>query len=383
MPWKENTTMSQKQGFLLQAKGEDRNISALCREYGISRKTGYKWLKREVEDGVEGLLEHSRKPHHSPNRTQEQIEERVLAVRKAHPAWGGRKIRKVLLDTGYSQVPVASTITAILHREYRIDPAEAHKHKPFQRFEKERPNELWQMDFKGYFRLEAGGYCHPLTVLDDHSRFLIGLRACANERFETVQTQLIHLFRQFGLPERMLMDNGSPWGDDRNNPYTILTAWLIRLNIAISHCGPRHPQTQGKDERLHRSLKMEVLRRYSLNDLNESQLAFDDWWYVYNYQRPHEALGLDYPGSRYLPSSRSYPETLPPVIYADGDHLRKVDSAGRISFANRVIRVGKAFRGHPVAIRPSAQDGIFQVFFCQQPVAKIDLNGNNCLRTDV
>ncbi|HWR67373.1 MAG TPA: IS481 family transposase [Bellilinea sp.] len=378
MPWKENTTMSQKQGFILQAKGENRNISALCREYGISRKTGYKWLKREAEDGVEGLVEHSRKPHHSPNQTQEHIEERVLAVRKEHPAWGGRKIRKVLLNAGYGQVPAASTITAILHRESRIDPTEAHKHKPYQRFEKERPNELWQMDFKGYFRLEAGGYCHPLTVLDDHSRFLIGLRACANERFETVQTQLIRLFRQFGLPERMLMDNGSPWGDDRNNPYTVLTAWLIRLNIAISHCGPHHPQTQGKDERLHRSLKKEVLRRYSLTDLDESQLAFDDWWYVYNYQRPHEALGLDYPGSRYQPSSRPYPETLPPVIYMDGDHLRKVDSAGRISFANRVIRVGKAFRGFPVAVRPSVQDGIFQVFFCAQPVAKIDLKSNNC-----
>lgn len=377
MPWKETTTMSQRTAIIERAKAQDANISALSQEYGVSRKTVYKWLKREEEGGKSGLEDQSRRPKHSPRQTKANIEGQVLAVREAHPAWGGRKIRRVLQNQGVAEVPAASTITAILQRNQLIDPVESLKHQPTQHFEREQPNELWQMDFKGFFALEKGGYCHPLTVIDDHSRFLVGLKACPDQTFKTVQSQLTVIFKQFGLPERMLMDNGSPWGNDWITHHTILTAWLLRLEIAVSHGRPYHPQTQGKDERLNRTLKDEVISRHVMNDLPESQAIFDDWWHSYNYERPHEALNLSTPASRYTASARPFPDLLPPITYEPEDEIRKVDIAGKIYFHNRSFRVGKAFRHQPVAIRPAETDDHFDVFFCKQKVAQIRLDSDN------
>lgn len=378
MPWKEETTMSQRVSFIAEANCDEANISGLCSKYGISRKTGYKWLKRYREGGESGLADRSRRPQHSPKQTEAKIEAQVLAVRQEHQAWGGRKIRKVLQKAGCPTLPAASTITGILHRYQQIDPDEAQKHKPFQRFEKEHPNELWQMDFKGYFALTAGGYCHPLTVIDDHSRFLVGLRACPNETMDIVQAHLTDIFQRFGLPERMLMDNGSPWGFDLTGRHTLLTAWLMRLGIAISHGRPYHPQTQGKDERLHRTLSTEVIKKHTLATLQESQAVFDDWWHVYNYIRPHEALQLQTPADRFVPSPRPFPDILPPVTYEPEDQIRKVDISGKIYFHGRRFHISAAFRHQPVALRPAEKDGDFEVFFCKQKVAQISLHHDNC-----
>jgi len=378
MPWKETSAMSQRTAMIEEAKVKGANISAICRAYGISRKTAYKWLKRERERGAEGLEDQSRRPQHSPGQTEPDMEAKVLTVRTAHPDWGGRKIRKVLQEQGVCGIPAVSTITAILRRQHQIDPQESLKHKPMQRFECEQPNELWQMDFKGYFALASGGYCHPLTVIDDHSRFLVGLKACPNETAKTVQSQLTAIFRQFGLPDRILMDNGSPWGDDWVTRHTILTAWLLRLEVAVSHGRPYHPQTQGKNERLNRTLKTEVIRRHTMTDLVECQTVFDHWWQVYNYERPHDALQLATPSSRYRNSPRPFPNVLPPVLYEPGEQIRKVDQSGQIYFHNRTFRIGKAFRHQPVALRPTLDDGLFDVFFCKQKVAQIDLRLDNC-----
>jgi transposase InsO family protein len=299
-------------------------------------------------------------------------------VRQKHPAWGGRKIKAALERKGQDHLPSPSTITQILRRNDQLEVEEAHKHRAYQHFEMEQPNQLWQMDFKGYFALEAGGYCHPLTVLDDHSRFLVGLRACPNETHQTVQEQLSSIFRCYGLPERMLMDNGSPWGDDRDSPHTILTAWLIRLGVQIRHGRPYHPQTQGKDERLHRTLQDELLSRHCLASLADCQVHFDDWRESYNFERPHEALEMQSPISRYQPSSRAFPDILPPILYEPSDIVRKVDATGRIYFRNRSFRVGKAFRHNPVALRPTQADGQYDVIFCDQKVAQISLLEDNC-----
>jgi transposase InsO family protein len=261
-----------------------------------------------------------------------------------------------------------------LRRHGELDPEESAKHRPCEQFEMEQPNQLWQMDFKGYFPLTCGGYCHPLTVLDDHSRYLLGLQACPNETHTTVQSQLSAIFHCYGLPERILVDNGSPWGDDAHTRHTILTAWLIRLGIAISHSRPYHPQTMGKDERLHRTLQAELIGRRSLSTLDECQLEFDRWRQVYNTERPHEALALEPPAYRYQPSPRLFPEHLAPVVYDVGEVVRKVDVASRISFLNRPFRVGKAFRRQPVAIRPTEIDGEFDVLFCTQRVAQISFH---------
>jgi len=373
MPWRDASTMSLRLEFVHLACQEGSNVAALCDRFGISRKTGYKWLRRFRESGgdPESLMDRSRRPHRSPKRTPQCVEQVVLRARGQQPAWGGRKIRTLLLRAGHRGIPPASTITAILRRHQQIDPAQTQKHRPFQRFEMDAPNQLWQMDFKGYFPLTEGQYCHSLTVLDDHSRFLLGLRACGDQTCGTVQAELTAIFRCYGLPQRMLMDNGPPWGNDADTRHTKLTAWLIRLGIVISHGRPYHPQTQGKDERLHRTLNDELLSRQAFARLDDCQKAFDQWRQVYNSQRPHEALDMDCPAYRYRPSSSVFADPLPPVLYNEHDMVRKADAGGRIHFRNHALRIGKAFRRQPVAIRPTHVEEVFDVFFCNQKIAVI------------
>ena len=372
MPWQEVPTMLLRQEFVMLARGEEANHAALCRRYGISRKTGYKWLERSGADGQRGLADESRRPRRSPTRTSEAVEQALLSLRDAHPAWGARKLCRRLQDLGWSHPPAPSTVQAILARHGRLDPAESTKHQPWQRFEHERPNALWQMDFKGHF-VVGTVRCHPLTVLDDHSRFNLCLQACADEQGTTVQGRLTDTFRRYGLPQRMAVDNGSPWGDTVDSPYTSLVAWLIRLGVGVSHSRPYHPQTLGKEERFHRTLKAEVLARQTFPDLDAVQGRFDRWRCVYNFERPHESLDMQPPAARYAPSPRSMPEQLPPIEYAPGDIVRRVQQGGFFSYRGRSLRISKAFAGYPVALRPTTSDGLLDVFFCHQKIAQINL----------
>lgn len=371
MPWQECSAVSQRVEFVRLAQAGSTSLAALCRRFGVSRKTGYKWLRRFAATGEADLSDRSRRPVNSPRRTPQALEERVLRVRAEHPVWGGRKIRRVLLNDGLGDVPAASTITAILHRHGLIEPAESSKHKAWLRFEHARPNDLWQMDFKGHFAL-ACGRCHPLTVLDDHSRYCVGLRACDNERGTTVRECLTSLFRRYGLPRRLLMDNGSPWGSDTDHPWTPLTVWLLRLDIGVSHGRPYHPQTQGKDERFHRTLNAELLRGSRFENLAACQCSFDGWRQIYNERRPHEALDMEPPIKRYSVSPRRFPEQLPVIEYGPGDAVRRVYDGGQIRYRHREYRVGKAFRGYAVGLRPTARDGVLDVYFGTQRIAWID-----------
>lgn len=372
MPWRELSVSAQREEFVRLALMPGANRSELCRRFGISRDKSYKWLRRYVVEGAAGLRDRSRRPRSSPERTPDAVEAAVLRIRAAHNgAWGGRKIAAAMERAGLRAVPAPSTITAILRRHGQLG-ARAQQHPgPYQRFERATPNELWQMDFKGHFALPRGR-CHPLTVLDDHSRYALGLEACADEQEPSVRARLAAIFRRYGLPFSMIMDNGAPWGDGGGGRHTMFTAWLIRLGIDIRHGRPYHPQTRGKDERFHRSLKAEVLQGCAFRDLDHCQRAFDDWRLVYNHQRPHEALAMGVPAERYRLSPRPFPETLPPIAYAPGDIVRKVQAHGWISFANRPWRVGRAFVGHPVALRPTDRDGVFAVHYCAQRIGILD-----------
>jgi transposase InsO family protein len=372
MPWQEVTTMAARREFCELADREGANVSELARRFGISRKTGYKWLARWRTEGDAGLGDRSRQPHTSPARTDPAVEARVLALREEQPVWGGRKLRRRLQDLGEPTVPAASTCTAILRRHGRLDPAQTAKHTAWQRFAHPAPNDLWQMDFKGEVPL-ADGACHPLMVLDDHSRFAVGLVACANEQTATVQTALTALFRRYGLPWRLLCDNGPPWGTPVG-PLTLLGAWLIRLGIGLRHGHPYHPQTQGKAERYGRTLGAEVLARTDLRDLAGAQAAFDHWREVYNLQRPHEALALATPASRYVVSPRPFPDELPPIVYEPGDAVRLVQASGTIDFRGHTWFVSEALRGQPVALRPTAAAGVVEVYFCHARVRGLDLD---------
>ena len=370
MPWKECDHMSERKEFSLFARTNELSMKELCHRFGISRKTGYKILSRFREQGEAGLADRSRRPHYSPFRTSPEIEKEVLSIRAEHP-WGGRKIRKVLMNRGIEDVPAISTITSILRRNGCISNEESMKRKPWIRFERPHPNDLWQMDFKGHFATGAGR-CHPLTILDDHSRYLLCLQACSNERAETVQKHLITVFRRYGMPLQMNTDNGPPWGTEQGQ-YTFLSMWLIKLGVVITYSAPYHPQTNGKDERFHRTLVAEVIQREFFKHLKHAQKSFDWWQPVYNCERPHEGIGDEVPASRYRPSNRPYPEKLPPIEYAPGDNIRRVGLSGIVRFKGRRFNVPKFLHGEYVAIRMTAEDGIVDIFYVRQKLKRVDL----------
>lgn len=386
MPWREASQVSLRREFVALASHPEAEMSALCREFGVSRKTGYKWLRRFKEEGTAGLEDLSRRPCSSPHRTGKHIEEAVCDVRLAHPTWSGYKIRHVLLrqvreghcELRPDEIPAASTCTQILHRHDLIDDREPQQDYGWQRFEKARPNELWQMDFKGNFGLESNIRVYPLTVLDDHSRYSIALKACGDQKLETVQGHLSEAFDRYGLPDRILADNGAPWGAPRTagikkTRYTQFTLWLYRLGVSVSFSRPYHPQTLGKDERFHRTLGEELLSRHTYRCLDDVQAGFDVWRQVYNLERPHEALGMQVPADRYQPSTRPLPKHLMPIEYGPNDTVRKVNGNGTIGFKGRLHMIGPAFQGLPVALRPTTTDDRFHVFFGIQKVIEIDL----------
>jgi transposase InsO family protein len=373
MPWQEASTVSLREEFVALAGREGANVRALCRAYGISPKTGYKWLGRYRAEGAAGLADRPRRPRTSPGRAPAEVEARVLALRDEHPAWGGRKLRRRLLDLG-EEAPAASTVTEILRRHGRLDPAAAAAHAPWRRFERAAPNELWQIDFHGPHPL-AAGRCEPLLVLDDHSRFALGLVACADQREPTVRAALEAIFRRYGLPWALLADHGHPWAAPQPEaPLTRLGAWLVRLGVAPVHGRPRHPQTQGKVERFGRTLGAEVLApARCFPDLAAAQAAFDAWRDTYNLERPHEACALAPPASRYRPSPRPFPEALPPIVYEPGDTVRTVRAGGQIQLRGRWHYVGLGVAGEPVALRPTATDGVLDVYYCHHRLRQLDL----------
>jgi transposase InsO family protein len=372
MPWREVSVMEQRREFVRLAMQEGINRRELCRRFGISAQTGYKWLARSA-GGDMALADRSRRPHGSPGRCVWSTEAAVLAVRDAHPVWGARKIARCLEREGHD-VPALSTVHAILRRHGRIVPPAGTPGQPYRRFEKEAPNLLWQMDFKGHMPLGDGTSCHPLTMVDDHSRFALCLAACADEQGMTVRTHLQTAFRRYGLPEAMFVDNGGPWGSTTAEPWTRLSVWLLKLGIGVIHSRPYHPQSRGKNERFHRTLKAEVFAFERFRDLAAVQRALDRWRDIYNLDRPHEALGQQVPASRYRPSSRAMPDRLPEVEYDDQEIVRTVSSTkAYVSFKGRFWKVGQAFRGERLAIRPLNTDGRYGVFFAAHQIATIDL----------
>lgn len=383
MPFTGVSAMDLKLEFVRLALAQGANRRELCRRFGISASLGYRLLSRYAAQGDAGLAEQSRRPHDCPRTTPARVEEAVMAVRAEHPAWGGRKIAAVLRRQGLA-APSPSTVTQILRRHGVTLGTFGGGHEPFIRFEHPAPNDLWQMDFKGHVPFGSGaaagtGRLHPLTVLDDHSRFCLVLEACADQERETVKNCLIKAFQLYGLPWRITADNGPPWGsgwagDGVGRPWTALGVWLLEHDVALSHSRPYHPQTQGKDERFHRTLKAEALSGPPFTDLAQAARHLHSWRTIYNTQRPHEALALKTPIDRYAPSPRSYSATVQPFAYGPDDLPRRVDD-GRISFAARRIRVPKAFSGKTIALRPTNIDGQYDLVFRAKTITTIDLKG--------
>jgi transposase InsO family protein len=375
MPWQPKDLMNIKREFVELALQEGANRRELCRRFGIGPKATYALLARYAQEGDAAFTARSRRPHGSPLRTPAAMERTLLELRRDHPAWGGRKLARRLAELGHQNVPSAATVTAILHRHGLITPAASAAAQHWQRFEHSEPNALWQIDFKGYFET-AGGKCHPLTVLDDHSRFSLALQACARPDTPSVREHLRAVFERYGLPLRINADNGGPWGSPRQAEHGLseLSVWLIRQGIHVSHSAPYHPQTNGKIERFHRSLKAEVLAGRSFADLAQAQSAFEHWRDIYNCERPHQALGLRTPIERYCSSPRAYAAQLPTIEYSPDDAVQVVGWNGAVTFRGVKLRVSTALHRLPIAFRadPSA-DGCFDAFFCHHRFMRLDM----------
>jgi transposase InsO family protein len=329
MPWRAKDVMEQRIEFVVRAVQGPEPLSGLCREYGISRPTGYLWVGRYREAGsVQGLAERSRRPQHSPGRTPPAQEERVVELRRRY-GWGAKKLVVLLAREGM-ELPVV-TVNRILKRRGLLVAEECHR-PATQRFARQAPNQLWQMDFKGPWPV-AEGSCYPLSMLDDHSRYLVGLHALPGTAAAGVAQALLRTFQAYGVPEAMLLDHGTPWWNPANgHGLTWLAVELIRQGIRLYYSGVRHPQTQGKVERLHRSLKHHLARRGRPRTLAESVPVLAEFRREYNQVRPHEALGMDVPAQHYKPSQRAYDPRPPEWEYEPGLWVQRLNSQGCLDY---------------------------------------------------
>lgn len=347
MGWKSTSVRDQRIEFVIKASAEDTNLSMLCREYGISRPTGYRWLTRYRDRGsLAALGELSRCPHRSPGRTSMEIEEAVIVLRLTYD-WGGKKIRHLLANQGID-VSVA-TVNRIINRNGLVRPYRSHRHA-IKRFERKHPNQLWQMDFKGDYRL-ATAVCYPLSIIDDHSRFSVGLFALDNQLGVTVKRCLVATFERYGLPDAILTDHGIPWWSNSNgHGLTRLSVSLIRQGIRVCFSGIGHPQTQGKVERFHRTLKHALWYRGRPNTLTGFEKALADFREEYNQLRPHEALDMDVPQQRYQPSRKKYNPEPPEWVYPEGASVKRLNSQGCLDYQSRRYFICEALADEQVQI---------------------------------
>lgn len=364
MPWKERTVMECREEFVEAVKSKRKTISALCKEYGISRKTGYKWLKRASLG--QQLCDQSRCPHRQPSKTAPEIEQKIIALRESNPVWGGKTIKAVLEADGFYGVPSSRTCDNILKRNGYIDPIASLQHHPYQRFEKEKCNELWQTDFKGDFLLQDGTRCFPLDILDDHSRF--ALRVEPKSAASGVKESFIKTFHEFGLPNAILSDNGAQFSGFRGG-YTQFERFLMDLDILPIHGRIMHPQTQGKIERFHRTMKNEALRE-PIADLKAADKVLQTWRWKYNELRPHSALGMKTPASVYTPSTREFfvPK---PYVYDEAAVLRKVNNWGYLRFGPVCVYLSETMADTLLEIQEGEND-TFLVLYRNYQIAVID-----------
>jgi transposase InsO family protein len=355
MPWEERDKVSERIQFVNRLRAGER-MSDLCREFGISRKTGYKFKERYGELGVEGLYDRCRRPLSVPHRTARGVVEHIVRLRKKHPSWGPKTLKQRLHDlmpeVGW---PAASTIGVILKDEGLVDGRKRRRRAsptpPSERRESKAPNELWCIDFKGQFRLGNRRYCYPLTVTDHFSRYLVACEALSNTKVEPAAHTLENVFRSYGLPEAIRSDNGTPFASTGRAGLSTFSVWLMRLGIRLERIDPGHPEQNGRHERMHRTLKQGATRPPSRNMLQQQE-RFDTFQRVFNDERPHHALDLKTPSSVYKPAVRTLPDRLPDVTYPLCEHVRYVNQYGNINIPTRTnVYLSKALAGQPIGIR--------------------------------
>jgi transposase InsO family protein len=374
MPWKESSVMDERMRFVIRLK-DGESMASVCREFGISRKTGYKIFERYEQCGLEGLSDRARRPFRYANQLPEQVEAAIVSAKKEKPHWGARKIRERLLKRlpHAVKVPANSTVHAVLDRHGLVERMQ----RPRTRAEGTalsdglNPNDLWATDYKGEFQLADKRYCYPLTVTDHASRYLLLCEALESTREELAFRAFERLFKERGLPRAIRSDNGVPFAAPHGLfQLSRLSVWWLRLGISVERIKPGHPQQNGRHERMHLTLKQQATRPAGANMLQQ-QAKFDEFIEEFNGERPHEALAMKCPGEIYTPSSRPY-VGIPDPHYPFHDRIVNVTSCGRVCLYRKKINLTKSLAGQAVGVK-EVDDGIWLVSFMDYDLGYIDL----------
>ena len=366
MAWKDKTVEELRKEFV-EAAVSCKSFSSLCREFGISRKTGYKWIERNKNNL--SLSNQSRTPNIIANKTPVEIELLVVQERYNHPGWGAKKI-KVHLERNGQRMPCEKTVNNILNRYNCIDKLEAQKHKPFIRFEKEECNEMWQTDFKGEFKMQDGNYCFPLDIFDDHSRYAIKIKPTLRTGGMVIPS-FKEAFYEFGMPKSILSDNGAQFAGFRQG-FTQFERWLMDHDVLPIHGRIKHPQTQGKIERFHRTMDQELLNHYTPLDLADAERVLSSWRDCYNNERPHEALGMKCPSDVYAPSDRIYVDDVRAYEYGGEYHVRKVNNWGYARFDQFQVYLSETMINQYIEFRPNPHGDSFIACYRNFAIAEFD-----------
>lgn len=370
MPWKVSSVTEERLRFVVRASQPDCHFSDLCKEFGISRQTGYTWQRRYAEGGASQVSDRSRRPKRSPQRTSAEVESAVVALRQQRPDWGAAKLHVLLQQQHPSWKPVTvRTIHRILERQGLVLDEDRRVQAPL-RFERAHPNELWQMDFKGPQGFNRpGSAVGPLVILDDHSRYLLALKHLGSTAGGGVLETLQEVWEQVGQPEAMLVDHGTPWWSNAN-PWGLsaVSVWIMRHGVRLYYSGVRHPQTQGKTERANGCLQRALQRRQGDP---ENQQWLNEYRYEYNHVRPHEALGMATPASRWRPSRRYFQAQPPPWPYPASQTVLEVGHRGEVHWQGRRWPIGEALRGQQIGIELLEDRAL--VYFCSTPLRELEV----------
>lgn len=372
MPWKEQRLETMREEFVKRVLACEKSKSELCREYGISRPTGDKWISRYLSG--EDLKNFSRAPKSLPHKTDPETESEIVAYRKQYPAIGAVKMRRIMENNGYTDLPSARTFNAIFRRNGLITKEASEESTPYRQFEKSCPNEMWQADFKGHFAMGNGIRCHPLNIIDDCSRMNLCCEPLLSETFAEVKLCIERVFCEYGMPFSFLCDNGNPWGTSQSTGFTGFEVWLMELGILTLHGRFLHPQTQGKEERFNGSFTRECLKYHNIKDQSDAASIFAEYRNFYNNVRPHIALELNVPASRYKPSQRKYPSKIQEWEYSDDMKVHTVKSTGYLTIHGQGYFLSEAFGNKRVAFRESSKGShLVNLYFRQFRIGQIDI----------
>ena len=372
MPWKEKVIVTMREEFVKRVLSHEKSKAELCREYGISRPTGDKWIERYLK-GLP-LCDQSRAPHIVGNKTDDSIEKFIVDYRKKYPAIGAAKIHRMLQDEGFNDIPCPRTINDIFKRNGLITKEASQAATPCVRFEKSEPNEMWQADFKGHFAIKNGARCHPLDIIDDCSRYNLCCAPLTGETYIEVRQQMERIFSEYGMPYSFLCDNGTPWGTPQSTGFSRFEVWFMELGILTLHGRILHPQTQGKEERFNGSLTREFLKYETFEDWEDARIKFEKYRNFYNNKRPHYALKFDTPAKHYYPSKRTYTPEIPEWEYSNEYELRKVKESGYVTIRNQGYFLSEAFGGKTIAVKESSKGHhLINLYFRQFRIGQIDV----------